>query len=459
MQKKHVFSDWMEVEAGYGKAQEGFKPSGASPYGIKLKMHNPKVETDNPVLCADKPWEEWRTGSYQSLAKVGNKYKCWYESYGTWKDYYLCLCYAESDDGLNWIKPNLGIIEFRGSKENNIVDIDSHDHGYFVMYEEDAPEEEKYKMVYTHMYQDETGKRHIETKGAVSADGFHWNKFDKPFFDGGDTNLALTKRGNKYIIYSREIDPEIIHRRTFIYAESETFGNFSDYKFMKTNDPLDSPDVDYYQPDVMKWPGTDSVFVSLQCQYHRSTDLHDLHLELSRNGYEFRPVSREPFIPLSEYPPLDKCMYPSGGEIVDLGDGRWIFHIACSEYSHNDKLDFRTYPHGWIFRAFLREDGFVSVRADSYGSFQTQPLYMTGNNLEINCDYELRGHIKIGIIDNEEDKLVEGFELENCEEIERGKIWQCVKWKSGKSLKDLDKTKRYRIKFNMHMADIYAYKF
>ena len=39
MSVKHVFSDWLEIEAGYGKAQEGFKPANASPYGVELKQH------------------------------------------------------------------------------------------------------------------------------------------------------------------------------------------------------------------------------------------------------------------------------------------------------------------------------------------------------------------------------------------------------------------------------------
>ena len=30
-------------------------------------------------------------------------------------------CYAESRDGVNWSKPNLGLFEFNGSKDNNIV--------------------------------------------------------------------------------------------------------------------------------------------------------------------------------------------------------------------------------------------------------------------------------------------------------------------------------------------------
>jgi hypothetical protein len=29
------------------------------------------------------------------------------------------MCYAVSEDGLHWEKPNLGLVEYNGSKENN----------------------------------------------------------------------------------------------------------------------------------------------------------------------------------------------------------------------------------------------------------------------------------------------------------------------------------------------------
>src|SRR3712207_6984068 len=34
------------------------------------------------------------------------------------------VCYATSDDGLNWERPKLGLVEFNGNKENNLVDLD-----------------------------------------------------------------------------------------------------------------------------------------------------------------------------------------------------------------------------------------------------------------------------------------------------------------------------------------------
>ena len=50
---------------------------------------------------------------------------------GRYRMWYLCMprdderasyvCYAESADGENWERPELGLVEFAGSKANNIV--------------------------------------------------------------------------------------------------------------------------------------------------------------------------------------------------------------------------------------------------------------------------------------------------------------------------------------------------
>ena len=31
------------------------------------------------------------------------------------------ICYAESHDGINWVRPDLGLVEYNGSSKNNII--------------------------------------------------------------------------------------------------------------------------------------------------------------------------------------------------------------------------------------------------------------------------------------------------------------------------------------------------
>ena len=41
------------------------------------------------------------------------------------------ICYAESEDGLHWRKPELGLIEFNGNTRNNLVQRGAHGAGVF----------------------------------------------------------------------------------------------------------------------------------------------------------------------------------------------------------------------------------------------------------------------------------------------------------------------------------------
>ena len=63
---------------------------------------------------------------YGSVLRENGKYRLWYVAvdddvenkmpYSRWR-----AAYAESDDGVHWTKPNLGLVEFRGNKDNNLI--------------------------------------------------------------------------------------------------------------------------------------------------------------------------------------------------------------------------------------------------------------------------------------------------------------------------------------------------
>jgi len=85
--------------------------------GITFKVHQP--EKTNQILIKPKhPWEGQCIILYISTIKDEGKFRMWYEVLA--RDGTDQLCYAESEDGLNWVKPNLGLHEYDGSKENNI---------------------------------------------------------------------------------------------------------------------------------------------------------------------------------------------------------------------------------------------------------------------------------------------------------------------------------------------------
>ena len=93
--------------------------------GTRRVLHKPVRGESNPVVTETKPWES--AIGYCSVHRNSDsgRYQAWYQAYagGRAKDptRRLVVAYAESDDGVNWIKPNLGLFDFNQVTDTNIV--------------------------------------------------------------------------------------------------------------------------------------------------------------------------------------------------------------------------------------------------------------------------------------------------------------------------------------------------
>ncbi len=89
--------------------------------GAELRLHRP-VEREVVFTC-DRPWE----GNHSGLATFfqdGDRYRMYYRAAnwrGLLKVTHEFICCAESKDGVHWTRPDLGLVEFSGSKKNNII--------------------------------------------------------------------------------------------------------------------------------------------------------------------------------------------------------------------------------------------------------------------------------------------------------------------------------------------------
>ena len=83
------------------------------------------------LLTADKPWEARLDNGYPSVYHDPSEkppFRLWYDSCIDVRSRNLCteedvkgLLYAESDNGRLWRKPDLGLVEWQGSRANNIA--------------------------------------------------------------------------------------------------------------------------------------------------------------------------------------------------------------------------------------------------------------------------------------------------------------------------------------------------
>lgn len=120
------------------------------------------------------------------------------------------LCYAESDDGLTWIKPTLNQLAFKGGRHNNAFDL-PHTvvSGAAVIRDDTEPDpNRRYKMVYQ-FFPDQTDPV-IEEYGtlpsmacAVSADGLQWTVVALPFVGQFIEHCSLLQHNGQYIVHSQ----------------------------------------------------------------------------------------------------------------------------------------------------------------------------------------------------------------------------------------------------------------
>ena len=104
------------------------------------------------------------------------------------------LCYAESDDGVTWVKPDLGLVVFDGSRKNNIL-LDSKDvggvQGHMIVHDIDAPPAERYNLT---IIKPSPNKEHFWIYAMVSADGLRFTAIPEPIFRfNSDTQNTLVR--------------------------------------------------------------------------------------------------------------------------------------------------------------------------------------------------------------------------------------------------------------------------
>ncbi len=171
---------------------------------IRHILHEPKDE--GSVLLFDNPWEGPFCG-YATVIKDKNKYRLYYRGLpeaGMDGSTVETTCYAESEDGFEWSKPNLGIYECAGTMNNNVILADdapfSHNFSPFLDKKPDTPPAEKYKAM--------AGTRSTGLTGFQSPDGIHWQKIrDTPLFTEGvfdSQNVVFWSQAEKcYACYFR----------------------------------------------------------------------------------------------------------------------------------------------------------------------------------------------------------------------------------------------------------------
>lgn len=444
--------------------------------GIELVMNSP-IKSEM-ILQSEYPWENYRV-TFNSIIDTGKNYLLYYTALYVDESgrFYSNMCMAESLDGIQWTRPELGLFEFQGSKKNNII-------GPFLSgaphYDPFSPFGEPFIMLGTisglfdpdglkppEEIEDPTKITRMKDPvyGMVpnvpylfsSTDGVYWKRRSGPVIDmacDSCNQIFYDHRINKYVAYLRGFKD----KRTVVRYETRNPFDISwvkrkpdatpdGYGFYYITDEMpvvmETDDKDYWpgdiqNPAVLQYPWAKDVYLTVSGLYrwypgpvkggvssnvgsrHRfrffNDGPNDLHLFTSRNGIKFSRPSRWPYIGLGIWGNDDSGCLLSGLGMLRSNSELWQYYTAF-KVTHGAVLS-SDRNVAKIYRAVQRLDGFVSVDAGhSGGEFTTPALVFEGSKLELNINCSALGEAWVEIQDDK-GRVFLGYAMEDCDPLD-----------------------------------------
>ncbi|MBI4622033.1 MAG: hypothetical protein HY736_02290 [Verrucomicrobia bacterium] len=463
----------------------------------ELRLHHPVAR--EVVIKHDRPWEG-NASAYHSIFKDGDRYRMYYRGWqitftpGKARTSNNFLCFAGSDDGIHWRRPELGLHEFQGSKANNIVLLSgtfqgvNADAGHPAVFKDENPAAkptERYKAIIR-------SKKPLGLLAFASPDGLHWSPMSTaPVITDGafdSQNLAFWDgvRG-EYRAYWRYFTGGVTNDndwkpkgiRSIRTATSKDFIHWSRQADLRY---VDSPPEQLYTNAVKPYDRAPHLLIGLPQRYvergwsdsmralpdqaHRElkagiverygTAICESLLMASRDGVEFKRWN-EAFI----RPGIERegtWHYPhqlAGWHLVETksaleGAPNELSLYAIESYGVGTSSTLRRYT--------LRLDGFVSAQAPmSGGEVISKPIRFAGRSLNLNFSTSAAGNIRVELQD-EKGRPLPGFALEDCPPIFGDTLDRAVGWTGGGDVSALA-GKPIRLRFELKDSDLFSFQF
>ncbi len=461
--------------------------------GLTRCFHEPVKCRSNPVIRVDRPWE--RDAAFVDTGLVTydqdeQLFKGWYQGGGCYgPEDGSNMCYATSTDGIQWHKPSLGLVEFEGSKDNNIVLMAPcmmHDPAPIIDQKDPDPRR-RFKAVWWGGRKDASQKDGWLLGHCVgfSPDGIHWTEHpDNPVWPG-DAEVAvpfgLERRAGNLVMYSSadgygmrvaarsesddfvrwELPPKLVFQSDDEDPPGTEIGGLSGVDYEGTHVGLlwiiqNLPEFDRqeWQQIVERnirqgYLGPPIAMNAARCRI--------FHTELvtSQDGVEWQRIHRYPFIPLGAEGSWDECAILGARPFV-VNDRIHIYYTGCGRTKQTPGSRKPQKTANWNEEtglATLRLDGFASLEAGaSPGVLVTESLELNGTHLCLNVDAE-EGSVRLELLD-EQGQPIPGFTRDQANPITGDQLRATVTWGARAGVGEL---RGRRVKLRVFLQDAHLY--
>ena len=442
---------------------------------------------DNPVIRRDRPWEGNFMGPVTVFYDEGEKqFRLWYSSQNVkpspddrWEKSEKIICYATSSDGYHWEKPSLGLVEFNGSTENNILDKESWPgfKGGIIRDGHEVDPSKRYKgMVMSVEGSDPTSTSSPGMRFDLyySPDGFEWVPYEgNPVIDWGKRRgrwgpTALLGWDPIRQVYVAHMEV-CRHRRCplkkrFIgRAESPDMTRWTESVPIIVPDRQDPPDTEFY--DFWATPYENLTIGMLWAFRTTSTRIYP-QFTFSRDGIHYDRRFRQPVIPLGPEPTFDAVAVYAWQPVVH-GERIFIYYggVNWRAPEQLDRLG-EEKAQGAVGLAVLPLDGFISLdgasSAQEYSEVTTRSFVFSGNQLRLNMEAGIPSQrnfceVKVEILAPDYFPLA-GYTFEDADPLGKTGRANLVSWNRKTDVSELA-GRPVKLKFYFRHAKLYSFQF
>jgi hypothetical protein len=456
--------------------------------GATHQLHHPHYE--GIALPFNDPWDRDASG-YPTILQDNGLYRLYYRggprdvSAGQSEGSTSYFCYAESRDGVTWVKPKLGLVEFEGSKENNILlapapreDPWTQSISPFIDTRPGVPANEKYKAI--------GGQWPQGLYILVSPDGLRWKKWrdEAVFKDGAFDSLNVgfwSELEQCYVLYFRVFTSWTDYKskafnldgyRSIARTTSTDLINWTPAQRMSFgNTPLEELYTNHTRP-YFRAPHI-AIATPMRLNHNRRF-LTDAEMDEQKLGKGFRAISGHNHSIPNEVADT-VFMTTRGGTVYDrtflesfvrpgLDKGNWVSRngVPATGLIQTGPNEMSIYvgqnyvqPTAHLGRYSMRLDGFASVSAGyAGGEMLTKPFVIEGTRLTLNYSTSAAGGFRVEL-QTPEGQAIPGYTLEECPHIVGDSVERNVAWAMTSDLTPL-RGRAVRVRFVLKDADIYS---
>ena len=453
-----------------------------------FQMTPATTKASDVAMTCDEDWEgPWCR--YAKFIQDKGVVRAWYMGHHTYdyrnkdgKKVPGRLCYAFSQDGITFKKPNLGRYDWEGNKSNNVLFDDQtfkaannnwitmHNFSPFIDTNPEVPDDERYKAVsgYGEGLGGNTGLYTFK-----SSDGIDWKIASKGPIVSNKHRLDSTNQGfwdaekKRYTVYFRHLRnsegeegyPVKNWRRDIRVVFSKDFINWTEPEWLVYHRDDGRPGMDLthlYTNEIKPYKRAPHIYLGFPSRYEEFAPM----LIASRDGVHFYRWMKHPII--SRMAPADRDKNRSNHiwqEMIEFPGEPNKYSMYCSE-----NLAIKGFHEDGSFPRFrrytIRKDGFVSVRAEEGGGeIITKALKVKGKRLTLNYNATLNdgGLVRVEILDSNRRPIPE-YALKNCDVLTGDVIDQTITWK-GKENVELENDQPIHLRFVLKNADLFSFKF